>query len=73
MPFVFASHSNGRAVGFEQSAKVPEKQEMSTSSGAESGAQKPEIDQNHTRVIAAWTKLPKWIKAGIMAMVNSAK
>ncbi|MGD0140080.1 MAG: hypothetical protein ABSD28_14490 [Tepidisphaeraceae bacterium] len=52
---------------------MPEKQEMSTSSGAESGAQKPEIDQNHTRVIAAWTKLPKWIKAGIMAMVNSAK
>jgi hypothetical protein len=43
------------AVGFEQSAKVPE------------------IDQNLTRLIAAWTNLPEWIKAGIMAMVNSAK
>lgn len=59
----------GAAV-LELSANMAEKPGVSKSSGANSDAQKPEIDADLAKVVTAWPKLGSDARLSILAIVE---
>jgi hypothetical protein len=59
-----------RALGSELSSTIAENWGESNSSGANSGALNPKIDEELARVIAAWPTLSADARAAILAIID---